>query len=173
MSVTDQEYAILSNAVYRDENYIDPANYGFEFVDKLSKDETGFSCELFRRGNDLVMAFRGSDNMLNYYHDLSWVAGAGAPPEFGTAMKFYERAKEYAAANGLTISMTGHSLGGSAVQYVNATIVQSEGRQWPGVTFAVAGVGGLFPGTDPSSIAVKNYIRNGDAVPENMNEVVY
>lgn len=166
MSVTDAEYAMLSNAVYhKADTYIPPENYDFTRIDQREDDVTGFYGEVYQRGDDIVIVFRGSKNMLNYGHDLQWGINGAQPPEFRSAKIFYEDIMKDYGNKGFSISMTGHSLGGSMVQYNNAWSTLEGGYQVPGVAFAPAGVGDFFPGLDPESIAVKNYIRDSDVVP--------
>lgn len=174
MAVSDKEYAILSNAVYRDEDLISPEIYGFSKIDKLEKsdDDIGFYAAAYKRerDNEVIIAYRGSDNRLNYYHDIIMVDGI-KPPEFDKAMEFYDEVETYCKENYLSlVGMTGHSLGGAMVQFVNAKLAIERGYQIGGTAFAPAGIGSFFPGLDASSIAVKNIIREGDWIPELMNK---
>lgn len=170
MSITDAEYAMLCNAVYRDKNFISPENYGFISQKRWEDAKTGFCAEVFQRDIDLVIVFSGTKNELNFKHDIQWKFKGSQPPELEAAIDFYDNILREYGDKGLTISLTGHSLGASAVQYVNANLSIRRGYQVKGVAFAPAGVGDLFLGLDPSSIAVKNYIRDGDVVPETMNK---
>jgi len=165
VSVTDAEYAMLSNAVYQSKYFISPKNYGFTRVKEWGDDETGFYGEVYQRDKDLVMVFRGSTNALNAKHDVQWGIKGTPPPELGSAKKFYDKIMENYGDKGLSISMTGHSLGASALQYVDASLFLDGKSQVPGVAFAPAGVADLFPQIPPISIAVRNYIRKGDIVP--------
>ena len=169
--ITDEEYAMLSNDVYMDGDYVDIKKAGFTLVEDSDKDnpeyeDIGFRAQAYRRGNDIVIAYRGSANEENYKHDVGLACGV-VPPECKTGKKFYDKIKlKYPDSN---ISLTGHSLGGGVVQYVDATLATEEKYQVQGVTFASAGVGGLFPTVETGSIAVRNYIRAGDPVPGIMN----
>jgi hypothetical protein len=172
VAVKDEEYAILSNAVYRDADLILPENYGFTKELDKSDGGIGFYAAAYKResDNEVIIAYRGSDNRLNYYHDLIMVDGI-KPPEFDKAMEFYDEVETYCKKHNLSlVGMTGHSLGGSMVQFVNAKLAIERGYQIGGAAFAPAGIGRLFPGLDVSSIAVKNFIREGDWVPELMNK---
>lgn len=177
MAVSDEEYAILSNAVYRDADFISPENYKFEEIPDLhmSDNKTEFYAEAYRHKpeNEVVIAYRGTANLLNIIHDFEMWRGGKKPPEFDMAMEYYHRVKAYCDDKSLSlIGMTGHSLGGSMVQYVNAMLATKEGYQIQGVAFAPAGVGEFFPDIDPNdkSIFVTNYIREGDPIPEKMNK---
>lgn len=175
MSVSDKEYAILSNAAYHDENYIDPANYGFERISTHRNDVTGFYGETYKRGNDVVVVFRGTDNNLNRGHDVDWVTLGMKPPEFGSALDYYKKIENEITENypGAQLSMTGHSLGGGAVQYVNAMLsVDGENpHQVQGVTFGAGGAGNVpqCRGINPDYIAVRNIVRANDPVPHTLD----
>lgn len=168
MAVSKFEYAMLSNAVYHDKNYINPANYGFEKVDGTAYDRNGFYCETYKRGNDVVIVFRGSDNALNFAHDYDWQRYNITPPEFGDAVDYANMIKD--RFSGMSITMTGHSLGGGAVQYVNAMVVKNGGDQLDGVTFGAGGVGNLEEcrNINPADIHVTNVAREGDPVPNRL-----
>lgn len=93
MAVTDAEYAMLSNAVYKDGNYISPENYGFTHIAESGKSDKGFYGEAWQRGNDVVVVFRGTDNGQNILHDLQWAATGAEPPEFEDAKTFFSMLK--------------------------------------------------------------------------------
>ncbi len=159
---------MLSNAVYHDKNYIPPENYGFTCIHK-GWDFTGFYGEVYKRKNDIVIVFRGTASPVNIEHDVEWGVGLRKPPEFTGAMNYYDFVVKNFGEN-YSISMTGHSLGGSMVQYVNAMLATQRNYQIQGVAFAPAGVGEFFPDINPSYIAVRNYIRESDEIPAVKNK---
>ena len=165
--ITDAEYAMLCNAVYHDENYINPEDYGFTLINK-KKELDGFYGEAYERGDNIVVVFRGTDNDKNKEHDTQFFFKGILPPECKDGMVYYQQIKSDHPNS--VISLTGHSLGGTIVQYVDAMLAKYKGYQEQGVAFAPAGIGGFFPGLEPGSIVVKNYIRECDIVPAGMNK---
>lgn len=160
---------MLSNAVYHDEKtYIPPENYGFTCIHK-GGDLSGFYGEVYKRDNDIVIVFRGTASPANVEHDVEWGGGLRKPPEFTSAINYYDFVMKNFGEN-YSVSMTGHSLGGSMVQYVNAILATQRNYQIQGVAFAPAGVGKFFSNIDPSSIAVRNYIRQSDIIPAIKNK---
>ena len=171
--ITDAEYAMLSNDVYSNKGNKKLKEAGFTQIKDSDNDpdqtykEMGFRARAYQRGDNIVIAYRGTDNWENAEHDISLAKGY-IPPECDAGVKFYGKIKEDHPDS--VISLTGHSLGGGIVEYVDATLAVQEGYQVQGITFAAAGVGGFFPAVAPGSVSVKNYIRESDFVPGTMNK---
>lgn len=106
MAVTDSEYAILSNAVYHDKNFINPENYGFRKIRDSQVDADGFYAEAYQRGNEVVIAYRGTNNPLNVLHDAQMLAGKQTI-ELKQAMSFYEKIKNQCEEANPPLSLVG------------------------------------------------------------------
>jgi Ca2+-binding RTX toxin-like protein len=111
---TLQEYAQLSGRVYyrTDENRT-PVPEGWTEISWLDDDPiTGFSAGAYKNGNDIVIAFTGTNE--GYFEDF---ALANIPAGIGLASPQILQAAGYvldimAQNPGASISFTGHSLGG-------------------------------------------------------------
>lgn len=119
--------------------------------------DSGFQASAFKKGNDVIIAYRGSDDMFSLGHFLSdWtytnllnLAFDGIPDSLTCAGWFYEEVKsltgkEYLVAKGSkeilsqpNIHITGHSMGGALAQYVAVC----SGKKHPTVTWNSLGIG--------------------------------
>lgn len=119
---TDVELAKLSEAVYT--NGAQDLS-GFAYIQ--SDLGLGFGAAAFKRGNEIVVAFRGTDFpsasadvLKDVAADVSYITGSTPTP----AMKSYATqaaaflAQIQANNPGLNITVTGHSLGGALAQLV-------------------------------------------------------
>ncbi|MDO8943899.1 MAG: hypothetical protein Q7U75_11995, partial [Desulfobacterales bacterium] len=107
------DYAVLSATVYNkvrgDKNQLPvPANWT-EVDNDLNHPITGFAASAYRNGNDVVIAFRGTENLMDGVADLLLGVGLGSA-QLTQAALFYQVVK--AANPGANISFAGHSLGG-------------------------------------------------------------
>lgn len=112
---TDQEYAQLANHVYdRTPKNRTPVPAGWSEVAWI-RDEalTGFSAGVYRKGNDVVIAYTGTNESKvadTFWGNLPAFTGAFPSVQVWEAMKLY---LEVSHANpGANITFTGHSLGG-------------------------------------------------------------
>ncbi|MBI3903964.1 MAG: putative Ig domain-containing protein [Nitrosomonadales bacterium] len=138
--VTLLDYATLSAMVYNDvrrtENKLLP-NPPTGWVQILADSNPGFTAGAFQNGNDIVIAFKGSDvPALNANGVADWIfTNAQAGLGFGSsqlmdAVLFYEAVK--AANPGANITFTGHSLGGGLASLMSVYFNK------PATTFAEA-----------------------------------
>ncbi|HOW32325.1 MAG TPA: hypothetical protein PLP88_12245, partial [Bacteroidales bacterium] len=106
---TQLEYMQLATRVYAasDNNTIDlPA--GWNEVDWLPDQGSGFSAGVYVSGTEIVIAYAGTNESMDY---LSYVAAAGLPAtQVFAAMSYYLTFRD--AYPSYNISFTGHSLGG-------------------------------------------------------------
>ena len=114
MSIDTKEYAQLAARVYAttDTNVLEIPS-GWSIVGTLMKDQSdGFSAGVFKKGNDIVIAYTGTNA-----DKLTDMQAANAPAALGfystqvlKAMKLYIETK--IANPTANITFTGHSLGG-------------------------------------------------------------
>lgn len=108
--VTRSEAAVFAAAVYHasSANKIDVA--GWTVALQVVENAVSFGATAYKRGNEIVIAYRGTDSMLVDFSMGNIPAASGLPaPEVQDAMDFYLRVQQtYPDA---TISFTGHSLG--------------------------------------------------------------
>ena len=120
---------------------------------------------------EIVIASRGSENRLNYLHDVEMMS-AGVPiPEAQDATKFIETvARDYSNA---TITLTGHSLGGYAAQVAMVNLLDPQNQTLSpaarsALTTVTFNAPGLSPsdlqGTDPLSYNAYNFNTQSDWV---------
>ena len=85
----------------------------------------GFEAEEYHNGNQIVVAFRGTDlsnlydAVLNILVDSAWVEGAGGfylAPYVAAAAQILAAILSDRANTGKQITLTGHSLGGAIAQ---------------------------------------------------------
>ncbi len=120
------DYAALSAYVYRNargEQNLNPIPLNWEQLAYVPGGGlNGFTVGAYRSGNDIVIAFKGTDTALNSLvnaagsvddvtSDLALGAGLGSTQLFQAAL-FYEQIKADPRYQGCDITFTGHSLGG-------------------------------------------------------------
>ena len=110
---------------------------------------SGFQACAFKKGNDVMIAYRGSDDLWILQHTVSdWIytnisLGLGGVPDSLTcAVWFYNEVVKLTTINsrGATqanIHITGHSMGGALAQYVAVYA----GKKHPTVTWNALGIG--------------------------------
>lgn len=113
---TDQEYAVMSAMVYpaRDVNRIDElSGWSFEPFDN-GLVSLGFSYGIFTKGDEVVIAFGGTDEGLDWVTNTVVGLGLPIPTQLEQAAVVFAAVTEYVQAQNpnATISFTGHSLGG-------------------------------------------------------------
>lgn len=106
------DYALLSTRVY-DASYDNrtgvPAGWT-ELTWSKDYNSSGFSAGAYRRGSEVVIAYTGTNQTLDWFTGNTAGLGLLPAPQVFDAMRFYLDVK--AANPGATITLTGHSLGG-------------------------------------------------------------
>ena len=128
---TDYELAQMSNLAYSDN-----PSFGDWSVTKYSYISSGFFAVKFEKGDDIVIAFRGTNGVLDVPADLA-IVGQNFPfanwdTQFDYALNTTKIIRDEAKPN-TNIYVTGHSLGGALAQ------VTSKMFGFDGVTFDAGG----------------------------------
>lgn len=109
----------LSAQAYTPVDKIKPERLGDYEIISSSTDENGFAGVAFKdKTGNIVIAYRGSDDVNDIKSDLEMINGTKLPEQFYNAEQFYEDVK--AQNPNSKIVLTGHSLGGALSQLVAA-----------------------------------------------------
>lgn len=140
--VTQLDYAALSALVYNDarnpfNKLANPTVEGWSSIATPTSPTGGFTAEAYRNGNDIVIAFKGTDtaNLYDFALDMASNVALGfgyASDQLKQAALFYAQVKSDPQFAGCNISFTGHSLGGGIAS------VMSVWFNLPATTFAEA-----------------------------------
>lgn len=128
MVISVKDLAFISNAVYDGVDYGDWkkkefVKYTFEcpvfdfstFTFKKETKQFGFKAGIYKNGNEAVVTFAGSDDILDYWNDL--LLGIGhTPPQVEAADMYYN--KHLPSLTDADITITGHSLGGYLAEFI-------------------------------------------------------
>lgn len=131
---------------------------GYKVVKSVDNKNTGFHAEILAKGNDIIVAYRGTDKLLgvDVVNDIA-MARKNIPAQATEAIKVYDEIKRnYPNAE---ITITGHSLGGSLSQIVSSV------RGCDAVTFNAYGTKDMFK--NPSEIKednIVNYVNEMDGI---------
>ena len=121
-------------AVYSYKNG-NPIPNGYRVVKSVDNKDSGFQAEVLVKGNDIIIAYRGTDSPKDLINDVA-MAKKTIPDQATDAIKLHDQIKwEYPNSD---ITVTGHSLGGSLSQIVSAI------RGCDAVTFNAYGVRDMF-----------------------------
>lgn len=192
--VTDRELLILSRLSYYNgskikvdkileeihdlTNLVVPSEMkGWEIVDKdiniSNRRENGFSAIVFKKGNDIVIALRGSDGGV-ISENFKYLLSIYPHPQVQYLKNFIKKiANSPYIDQNTKIYTTGHSLGGYLSLYAAAIIVENRNLHnclEKAVTFATFGLNKFADkkaldalySLDPSN--VKNYRIEGDVI---------
>ena len=176
---TTQQYAYLServydepnvNAVYTDDKkyrYTAPDGHQYRVLENMSNSRTGYQGTIYQDLNsgEIIVAHRGTESMRDVSVDIAMVQSR-TNAQLNDAMRLTEHAKRYAQdyqqVNNLphtpTISITGHSLGGTLAQ------VTAYRSGLYGEAFSPYGSVGLRLGVPHGGLEFKNHMLAGDAV---------
>jgi hypothetical protein len=140
------------------ERYTFPDGSTWQINDAQSHWSTGFKgIEIAPQGrNDLVvLAFAGTDSLLDVIVDLSQATG-GLPPQYVQAIIW---ARQLHGVHGSKLVLAGHSLGGGLAAYCSVS------TRIPACTVNPAPlVGGLSPAALRSNPQITNYIASAEFV---------
>ena len=112
----DNEMKALSMGVYKGNEKSIPKDW--IKVSEYDK-KSGFHGEAFYKNGKVVIAMRGTDEVVNdlIKEDIGHLAMKKIPNQYADAQKFYEKVKKNFPD--LEIIFTGHSLGGSLAQLMS------------------------------------------------------
>ena len=131
---------------------------GYKVVKSVDNKDTGFQAEVLAKGNDVIIAYRGTNltSVQDIRNDVA-MARDNIPAQATDAIKVYDQVKQDYPNSDVTV--TGHSLGGSLSQIVSSV------RGCEAVTFNAYGTKDMFK--DPASIKednIVNYVNEMDGI---------
>ena len=137
---------------YRKDNSKPPA--GYKVIDSVDNKNNGFHAEVLSNGKDIIIAYRGTDEMGDIKNDAA-MARNRLPAQATDAIAVYDKvARENP---GRDISVTSHSLGGSLGEIVSGV------RGVFAATFIAYGVRDMFKsGIKLKENNVINYVNEKD-----------
>ena len=131
---------------------------GYKVIKSVDNKDTGFHAEVLAKGNDVIVAYRGTDQLLGIDGKNDYaMARKNIPAQATDAIKVYDQVKQDYPNSDVTV--TGHSLGGSLSQIVSSV------RGCDAVTFNAYGTKDMFK--DPASIKednIVNYVNEKDYI---------
>jgi Lipase (class 3) len=157
--------AYMSNDVYHGCN----SKHGFTCIGSYG-DKTGFGANVYRDGNKVVVAIRGTDNFYNVLTDYALGTGKADQSMIDAVKQVSDLITQIKASiPDADISLTGHSLGGGIAQIVAAANgISADTFNAPGVAQVVENNPNLVTKTLPpgssSSSKITNYRMEGDQV---------
>ena len=129
---------------------------GYRVIDKAENKENGFYAEAYSDGKDIIIAYRGTDDVQDISTDWSMIRDKYLN-QAADAINFHDRVNRNNPY--CDIAITGHSLGGTLAQVVTAI------RGTLAVTFNAYGAKDLFkPGERLIENNSINYINEWDSV---------
>ncbi len=140
--------------VYHGENAEIPE--GYSLAESVSNPQTGFYADVLVGENDVIIAFRGTNDKDDLNDDVA-MARSRIPAQTRDALDLYDKVKrEYPDKD---ITLTGHSLGGSLAEIVGALNGELA------VSFNAYGVRDLFnENVVIQEENIVNYVNTQDAV---------
>lgn len=126
-------------------------------TDGVSSEWAGFQAVAYKNEatKEIVIAYRGTDSLLDGIISDAQIAFNLTPQQTSPALEFYNKIAASVSGEDYTISVTGHSLGGSLAQYVAAV------KGISAVTFNGPGIP-MPEGGDASGIV--NYVNMNDFI---------
>ena len=135
-----------------------PAPDGYEVVKSVDNKDTGFHAEVLAKGNDVIVAYRGTDitSVQDIRNDVA-MAKDKIPAQATEAIKVYDQVKQDYPNSEVTV--TGHSLGGSLSQIVSSV------RGCEAVTFNAYGTKDMFENSaNIKEDNIVNYVNEMDGI---------
>lgn len=118
---------------------------------------TGFKAALISSANKTVLAFAGTDSLLDVAVDIIQVAG-GLPPQYPQAMILATSAAS--RITGGRLYLAGHSLGGGLAAYCSSQLRIPTGTINPAPLIGAASLRALFA----ANSQITNYIAQGGEI---------
>jgi hypothetical protein len=166
MAITTIEYCALSNAVY--EGSI-PDGWQKLPGGWYAPDPESFCGQAYIKGNEIVLAIRGTSNIQDVETDVLLVLKEKGI-HFDYVMEFYYSAifnnPPYNNYENYPFSITGHSLGGALAQYLSCMLfINNNETPFPTETFNAPGIKELDNSiTSVSRTGIINRMRAADIV---------
>jgi predicted esterase YcpF (UPF0227 family) len=135
-----------------------PAPDGYKVVKSVDNKDTGFHAEVLVKGNDVIVAYRGTDitSVQDIRNDVA-MARNKIPAQATDAIKVYDQVKQDYPNSDVTV--TGHSLGGSLSQIVSSV------RGCDAVTFNAYGTKDMFENSaNIKEENIVNYVNEWDPI---------
>ena len=127
--------------------------------------ELNFACAAYRKNNEIIIAFRGTNDKTDMITDLNFVFKEIPLVTSKFAREFYDRLKKMCAD--CKIYFTGHSLGGAYAQLICAQLV-NECDICKAITFNAPGMAYALDGKNASNAIkypnISNYVVMNDFV---------
>ena len=131
---------------------------GYKVVKSVDNKDTGFHAEVLANGNDVIVAYRGTDitSVQDIRNDVA-MARDKIPAQATDAIKVYDQVKQDYPNSDVTV--TGHSLGGSLSQIVSSV------RGCDAVTFNAYGTKDMFENSaNIKEDNIVNYVNEMDGI---------
>ncbi|MBN1839165.1 MAG: DUF2974 domain-containing protein [Campylobacterales bacterium] len=95
----------------------------YEVIDHTSDSSlNGFQALLLKSGTQYVIAFRGTDSLVDGIIDITALPLANYNPQYNSAVEFVNNAIQTYGIDKSSLTLTGHSLGGILTQQVGASL---------------------------------------------------
>ena len=131
---------------------------GYKVIKSVDNKDTGFHAEVLANGNNVIVAYRGTDitSVQDIRNDVA-MARDKIPAQATDAIKVYDQVKQDHPDSDITV--TGHSLGGSLSQIVSSV------RGCDAVTFNAYGTKDMFENSaNIKEENIVNYVNEWDPI---------
>ena len=125
------------------------------------------ACTVYKKENDIILAFRGTNDALDFVTDSTFVAKR-IPPSMTKAYNIYKRIRK--AAKERRIIVTGHSLGGAYAQVIVGRAIRDGDNNCIALTFNAPGLGYALKKKDKEKLhnklisRISNYVVMNDFI---------
>lgn len=110
-------------------------------MDTVSKGEVisrlNLACVVYKKGNNIILAFRGTNDVLDIIADTGFLAKR-VPPSMSKAFNIYKKIRKETKDS--KIIVTGHSLGGAYAQVVASRAIKNGDNNCSAITFNAPGM---------------------------------